>query len=108
MDGAQTTETVAVHHRPAAIRGQLPGLPFLEGHSPVAADLKGQEAGPFRRRRRGYAHGVSDDRSATEVVHEVRVKDQLGRAGSQRLWRWEQTDCHRDIACAAGPPETAS
>jgi hypothetical protein len=34
---------------------------------------------------------VSDDRSATEVVHEVRVKDQLGRAGSQGLSRWEQT-----------------
>jgi hypothetical protein len=34
---------------------------------------------------------VSDDRSATEVVHEVRVKDQLGRADSQGLWRWEQT-----------------
>jgi hypothetical protein len=34
---------------------------------------------------------VSDDRSATEVVHEVRVNDQLGRAGSQGLWRWEQT-----------------
>jgi hypothetical protein len=38
MDGAQTTETVAVNHRPVAIRGQLPGLQFLEGHSPVAAD----------------------------------------------------------------------
>jgi hypothetical protein len=34
---------------------------------------------------------VSDDLSATEVVHEVRVKDQLGRAGSEGLWRWEQT-----------------
>jgi hypothetical protein len=34
---------------------------------------------------------VSDDRPATEVVHEVRVKDQLGRARSQGLWRWEQT-----------------
>jgi hypothetical protein len=34
---------------------------------------------------------VSDDRSATEVVHEVRVNDQLGRAGSEGLWRWEQT-----------------
>jgi hypothetical protein len=34
---------------------------------------------------------VSDGRSATDVVHEVRVQDQLGRAGSEGLWRWEQT-----------------
>jgi hypothetical protein len=39
----------------------------------------------------GRRNGVSDDLSATEVVHEVRVKDQLRHASSQALWRWEQT-----------------
>ena len=34
---------------------------------------------------------MSDDRPVIEVVHEVRVKDQLGRAGSEGLRRWEQT-----------------
>jgi hypothetical protein len=34
---------------------------------------------------------VSDDRPVIEVVHEVRVKDQLSHAGSQGLLRWEQT-----------------
>jgi hypothetical protein len=34
---------------------------------------------------------VLDDRPVTDVEHEVTVKDQLGRAGSQGLSRWEQT-----------------
>jgi hypothetical protein len=34
---------------------------------------------------------VSDDLPVIEVVHEVRVNDQLKHAGSQELWPWEQT-----------------
>jgi hypothetical protein len=34
---------------------------------------------------------VLDDPPVTDVEHEVTVKDQLRRAGSQEPWRWEQT-----------------
>ena len=34
---------------------------------------------------------MSHDRPVIEVVHEVRVNDQLRHPGSQELWPWEQT-----------------
>jgi hypothetical protein len=34
---------------------------------------------------------VSDDRSATELVHEVGVRTNSGAQAARGLWRWEQT-----------------